>query len=166
MTQVDPRLQKTVTEYFDQIRALRSGVDSAVDKLTEMWDDDGEFEFCGAPPLTARYSGRTAIKTLYKNRLAANGMEVSLDAESAKALRKTQLTVSDVDTDVKKMRAHDGKVVAGWTTRIGTAEKAGFAVAGSHTFTFKDGKIASLKVVISPKADDAPNLDLSALTVN
>jgi hypothetical protein len=130
-----------------------------------MWDEDGEFEFCGAPPLTARYCGRTAIKTLYKNRLHANGMEVPLDAESAKALSHKQLTVNDVDTDVKKVRAHNGKVVAGWTTRIGTHEKVGFAVSGSHTFTFKDGRIASLKVVISPKADDAPNLNLSGLSV-
>lgn len=61
---------------------------------------------------------------------------------------------------------HDGKLVAGWTTRVGTHQKAGFEVSGSHTFMFKDGKICALKVVVSPKADDSPTLTLAGLTVN
>lgn len=160
------REEKTVGAYFQQVRALRKGVDSAVDALTDMWDDDGVFEFCGAPPLAAQYVGRTAIKTLYKNRLHASGMEVKVDEECAKALKRLDVTLSDVDTEVIRVRAHNGKLVAGWTTRIGTAQGVGFKVAGSHTFTFKDGKIASLKVVVSPRPDEAEGLNMDGLTVN
>lgn len=158
--------EKLVNEYFEQIRALRSGVDSSVESLTKMWDDDGVFEFCGAPPLTATFGGRSAIKTLYNNRLHANGMEVALHKESAKSLNIKEVTMSDVDTNVTRVRAHDGKLVAGWTTRIGTHQGVGFQVSGSHTFSFKDGKISRLKVVISPKPDDAPNLKMDALVVD
>ncbi len=166
MSKPDPSQKRIVDEYFELVRALRGGVDDSVDKLTDMWDADGVFEFCGAPPLNARYTGRTAIKTLYKNRLHANGMEVRLDSESAKKLDRADVTLGDVDTEVVKVREHDGKLVAGWTTRVGTHQKVGFAVSGSHTFSFKDGKIASLKVVVSPKADAATDLDIEALTIN
>ena len=165
MSKLTEKEEGLVNEYFKQIEALRAGVDSAVDRLTDMWDVDGVFEFCGAPPLNAKYSGRTAIKTLYKNRLHANGMEVKLEEESSKKLKLDEVTLADVKTDVGKMRAHDGKLVAGWTTRVGTHQKVGVNVSGSHTFSFHDGKISSLKVVVSPKADDAPNLAMEGLSV-
>ena len=166
MSEPNPRDEKLVKEYFEQIKALRNGVDNAVARLTEMWDDDGVFEFCGAPPLNAKYYGRTAIKTAYNNRLKASGMEVNLDDESAKMYGEKDVTMSEVDTDVKRIRAHEGKVVAGWSTLVGTHQGVGFNVSGSHTFSFRDGKITSLKVVVSPKPDDAPNLKLDGLTVN
>lgn len=166
MSKPNPSDEKLVNEYFEQIHALRNGVDSSVEKLTDMWIDDGVFEFCGTPPLNAKYCGRTAIKTLYKNRLQANGMEVKLDKMSAESLGHADVTLHDVETEVKRIRAHDDKLVAGWSTRIGTDQGIGFNVSGSHTFSFKDGKISSLKVVISPKPDDAPNLRMEALTVN
>jgi ketosteroid isomerase-like protein len=155
-----------VTEYFAQIDALRNGVDTAVENLSDMWDADGVFEFCGSPPLAAKYVGRTAIKTLYKNRFHANGMEVPLDQESSKLHKCDEVTVTEVKTDVKRIRPHDGKLVAGWSTRIGTHQGLGFSVSGSHTFTFRDGRITNLKVVISPKADDAKGLKLDGLTTN
>lgn len=166
MSKLSEKDQGMVNEYFRQIEALRSGVDDAVNKLTDMWDEDGVFEFCGAPPISAKYSGKTAIKTLYRNRLHANGMEVKLEKESTKKLKINEVTLSDVRTDVSRMRSHDGKIVAGWTTRIGTHQKVGFNVSGSHTFTFQNGKISNLKVVISPKADDAQNLMMEGLSVN
>ncbi len=163
---VSAKEEKLVNEYFKQIHALRNGVDKSLEKLTNMWDDDGTFEFCGAPPLNAKFSGRTAIKTLYKNRLHANGMEVMLDNESQKKLKQTEVTLSDVETEVTRVRSHNSKLVAGWTTRVGTHQKVGFNVSGSHTFSFKNGKIYSLKVVVSPKVDDAPNLKMDDLTIN
>ncbi len=158
--------EKLVNNYFEQIKSLRSGVDRSVENLTDMWDDDGVFEFCGTPPLNAKYCGRTAIKTLYKNRLAANGMEVALDTKSAKTYQQKEVTVSDVDTKVKRLRTHDDKVVAGWSTKVGTKQGVGFNVSGSHTFAFKGDKISKLKVVISPKVDDAVNLKHDDLTIN
>jgi hypothetical protein len=57
-------------------------------------------------------------------------------------------------------------MAVGWTTLIGTEDNRGFQVSGNHTFTFKDGKIISLKVVVSPKPDRAPKLALDGLSVD
>lgn len=71
-----------------------------------------------------------------------------------------------VDTDVHRMRALDSeRVVAGWTTTIGTSDQQGFQVSGSHSFTFRNGKIAKLRIVVSPKADTAAELNAAELSV-
>lgn len=54
-----------------------------------------------------------------------------------------------VHTEVSRIRFLDGKAVAGWSTIVRTKGTAGFQVAGSDTFTFKDRKISSLRVVVS-----------------
>jgi len=150
-----------VTEYFHQVRELRAGKESAVGKLTEMWDPDGVFEFAGAPPVTGTFKGRMAIQTLYQNRVKAVGMPIRLEDTAA----KQEIALGTVDTDVHKVRTVDEKLVAGWTTKIGTKDGRGFQVSGSHTFTFKAGRISTLKVVMSPKADKNADLKLENLTV-
>jgi len=165
--------ENTVNAYFKYIRELRTGVDGAVERLMELWDEDGTFEFAGAPPVTGSFHGAVAIRTLYQNRFKASGMPVSLEADrgpvgkaSAKSVGKPrEVALGVVDTEVHRIRTMDGKVVAGWTTFIGTADARGFQVSGSHTFAFKDGKISSLRIVVSPKADSAPNLNLEGLTI-
>jgi hypothetical protein len=57
-------------------------------------------------------------------------------------------------------------VVAGWTTVVGTRDAHGFQVSGSHSFTFKDGKISNLRVVVSPKHDATEQFDADALSVD
>jgi hypothetical protein len=92
--------------------------------------------------------------------------------EEANKLRRPpfnqQVALGVVETDVRRTRALNGgdRIVAGWSTRIGTSDDRGFEVSGSLTFTFKDGKIASLKVVTSPKPDGSQNLRLDALAVD
>ena len=49
---------------------------------------------------------------------------------------------------------------------IGTTDKRGFEVSGNHTFTFKGDRIASLKVVVSPKPDTSDRLQLEVLAVD
>lgn len=54
-----------------------------------------------------------------------------------------------VDTEVRRTRPLDDKVVVGWTTTIGTEGGQGFDASGSHTFTFRNGKILSLCIVVA-----------------
>jgi len=146
--------QQSVKDYFSLIRELRSGNEEAVGRLVDMWDADGVFEFAGAPPLTATFQGRNAIHVLYRNRFCANGMPLRLELKGKKA--DADLALGVVDTEVRRTRSMQGnKVVAGWTTVIGTNQGQGFEVSGAHTFTFRDGKIRTLKVVISPQPEPA-----------
>jgi hypothetical protein len=55
---------------------------------------------------------------------------------------------------------------AGLPSLIGTRDEQGFQVSGSHSFTFRDGKIAHLRIVVSPKPDDAERFDRAALSVD
>lgn len=153
--------ENIVEQYFKIIRELRAGNAAAVEQLTALWDPDGVFEFAGAPPVTGTFKGRVAIQTLYNNRAKAAGMPLKLEA------MHQEVALGTVDTQVHRTKVMDGnKVVAGWTTTAGTRDGLGFQVAGSHTFTFRDGKISSLKVVISPKHEETPNLKAAALSVN
>lgn len=164
--------EQIVRAYFTRIGELRAGKAEAVEKLVDMWDPDGTFEFCGAPPVNATFQGRQAIHVLYKNRLNANGMPLRLGGHDDKTHEKggrraAEAELGLVETEVHRTRRLDNKLVAGWTTVIGTTDGRGYQVSGSHTFTFHDGKISSLKVVISPKADVASkaNLHLEGLSV-
>jgi ketosteroid isomerase-like protein len=150
--------------YFERVNDLRNGKEEAVDKLVDMWDPDGTFEFAGAPPVSGSFHGRNAIHALYRNRLRANGMPMRL--ESNRAGRPGDAELGLVSTKPRRTRVIGDKVVVGWATEIATGDKQGFSVSGSHTFTFKDGKIQSLKVVVSPKADEVSDLDLSTLAVD
>lgn len=165
-TPVETKNLETVKNYFANIRELRNGQAEAVDKLLGLWDADGVFEFAGAPPLVATFQGRNAIHVLYKNRLLANGMPMKLELKD-QAKADVDVALGIVDTEVHRMREMNGnKVVAGWKTVIGTDRKQGFEVSGAHTFTFRDGKIRTLKVVISPQPDATPNLSVDQLAVD
>jgi hypothetical protein len=78
------------------------------------------------------------------------------------------MTLGVVDTDVTHLRVNGNRAVAGWRTTIGTREGYGFDVAGSHLFTFEGEKIKSLRVNVSPKADQShlENLKFDDLTVS
>lgn len=157
-------LEKVVNTYFKLIRDLRGGDEKSVPRLMELWDQDGTFEFAGSPPVVGTFKGAMAIHTLYKNRLGTSGMRVSLDTRSAKS---QDVTLGVVDTEVTNMRTNGSRVVAGWRTTIGTEENVGFDVAGSHLFTFENGKIKSLRVSVSPKPDQShlQNLRAESLSV-
>ena len=166
---VEAEHEKVVKEYFSQIRELRSGNAEAVTRLVDMWDPDGVFEFAGAPPLTATFQGRSAIHVLYRNRLYANGMPLRLELKDGRSRPDVNVALGVVDTEVHRMRSMNGnRIMAGWTTVIGTDQGQGFEVSGAHTFTFKDGKIKTLKVVISPQPETTKvaNLSLGDLAVN
>jgi ketosteroid isomerase-like protein len=165
--------EQITKDYFELIKDLRAGKEEAVDKLVDLWDADGTFEFAGAPPVTGAFHGRTAIHVMYKNRLRACGMPLRLEGDpnvtdpKTSAAYRQQTALGIVETDVKRTRALDGgsRIVAGWVTRIGAQDDRGFEVSGSHAFTFKEGKIASLRIVISPKPDVSPNLTLDGLAI-
>lgn len=166
-----------VDSYFRYIRELRTGVEGAVDRLMELWDPDGVFEFAGSPPVTGSFHGAMAIRTLYQNRFAQSGMKLQLrgngeGTEHEQMERRgpgerdgREVALGVVDTEVHRVRKLEDKVVAGWTTVIGTVQGEGFQVSGSHSFGFRDGRISSLKIVVSPKPDTAPKLRMEELTV-
>lgn len=161
---VDKGLKKVVDTYFKLIRDLRNGDEKSVPRLMELWDQDGTFEFAGSPPVVGTFRGAAAINTLYKNRLNASGMRLTLETSAAKS---QDVTLGVVDTEVTHVRTNGNRVVAGWRTTVGTEENKGYDVAGSHLFTFENGKIKSLRISVSPKADQShsANLRLTDLTV-
>jgi ketosteroid isomerase-like protein len=157
--------EKIVDEYFNHIRDLRRGVEGSPEKLRDLWEEDGVFEFVGAPPVTGSFVGRNAIYVLYKNRFAANRMPLRLEGrEPRRELIEARL--GEVDTEVRRTKVLDGKVVAAWSTTVATEDSQGFQVAGSHTFTFRGERISHLKVVVSPRAEEAANLRLESLSVD
>lgn len=157
--------EKLVETYFSYIRDLRTGVAGSVEKLVDLWTSDGTFEFAGSPPVVGTFHGRAAIEVLYKNRFAGNKMPLSLETDANKAAPERNAALGIVDTEVKHIRHRNGQIIAGWTTVVGTSDGRGFQVPGSHTFSFKDSKISSLKIVVSPKAENTENLKLANLGV-
>jgi ketosteroid isomerase-like protein len=180
--------EELVHRYFDLIRQLRTGVDGAPEKLLELWDPEGTFEFAGSPPVTGMFIGINAIKVLYSNRFAANGMPLKLEGtrrnrrpgrhapsgrndalkrEGEDAQGGIEDALGTVDTDVSRMRTlDDERVVAGWTTVVGTRDRRGYQISGSHSFTFKDGRISKLRIVVSPKPEANEQFDASALSID
>lgn len=166
--------QELVDRYFGYIRDLRVGKEEAVDKLVDLWDEDGVFEFAGAPPVVGTFKGRNAIYALYKNRVKACGLPLKLNGDARTATAR-EVALGTVDTRIHRVRALDKnlaadttpeRVAVGWTTVIGTNDQRGFEVSGNHIFTFKGERIASLKVVVSPKADKTDGLRLEGLAVD
>jgi ketosteroid isomerase-like protein len=162
---VDTR-ERLVDEYFHLIDELRRGVEGSVERLVEMWHPDGTFEFAGAPPVTGTYQGRNAIHVLYKNRFHSSGMPVALTGAASAGRETREAALGVVRTDVQRTRRIGNKVVAGWTTVIGTTDQRGFEVTGSHTFTFEKDRIRSLKVVVTPKPRKTATLTMTSLTVD
>lgn len=165
--------QDLVERYFGYVRDLRAGNEDAVNRLVDLWDEDGVFEFAGAPPVVGTFKGRNAIHALYKNRARAGGMPMTFDAEGKTAAAR-DAALGLVDTRINRVRSLDAKaddgsperVAVGWTTVIGTTDQRGYEVSGNHTFVFKGDRIASLKVVVSPKPDKSEGLRLEGLSVD
>ena len=165
--------QELVERYFSYVRDLRAGNEGAVDRLVELWDEDGVFEFAGAPPVVGTFKGRNAIHALYKNRVRAGGMPLTFDTED-KAAAAREAALGLVDTRINRIRSLGAKaedssperVAVGWTTVIGTTDQRGYELSGNHTFSFKGDRIASLKVVVSPKADRSEGLRLEGLSID
>jgi hypothetical protein len=96
----------------------------------------------------------------------SNKMSVQLEGSDKEGSADRQAALGVVDTVVHRTKVMDHRIGAGWTTAVGTPDGRGFQVAGSHTFEFKDGKISSLKVVVSPRAEAAKNLRMEGLSVD
>jgi hypothetical protein len=83
------------------------------------------------------------------------GIEIETTQEHAQPV-----TLGIVDTEVTHIRTNGNRAVVGWRTTVGTREAYGFDVAGSHLFVFDNNKIKSLRVNVSPKADQSHLADL------
>ena len=168
MEEKKQKTEKLVRLYFKYIKDLRNKQEKAVENLVDMWDEDGIFEFVGSPPVTGTFKGLNAITTLYKNRLQSNNMKVKLEGVNATS-KKTQIHETElglVDTTIDKIRImDDDTAVATWISVISTTDKQGFQVSGSHHFSFKDEKITNLKIVVSPKPEQADALNINELSI-
>jgi len=158
--------KKIVAEYFDLIREMREGNVGSIPKLLNLWNEDGVFEFAGSPPVTGTYKGINAIHTLYLNRCKACGMPLKLEGANVEDNQEKEIGLGVVTTDIGKINSNEKRIVVGWKTTVGTTDGRGFEVAGSHTFTFKDEKIETLKLVVSPRPDRNEKLLMDDLSVN
>lgn len=149
--------EKVAEQYFQLISGLRQGDETAIDKLTDLWTDDGVFEFAGTAPVIGTYTGKMAINSLYRNRFFANGMDVKLGGEEHLRIA----TMGIVETEVTHIREKENQVIAGWVTTIGTTEGEGFDISGSHLFTIEAGKIKNLKLNVSSKFEKSHDKSLS-----
>lgn len=163
---IQDKHQRIVEQYFSYIKDLRGGVEGAVDKLMTLWHQDGVFEFAGSPPVVGTFVGYKAIHALYKNRFNSSGMKMALIGEGKKTVAQRECALGIVDTEVHRSQTMESRIVSGWNTTIGTDDSRGFKVAGSHTFMFKDDKISSLKVVVSPRPEETQNFSLEGLGVD
>jgi ketosteroid isomerase-like protein len=157
----DTREEEIVESYFGYVRELRNGVEGAVERLMSLWDDDGVFEFAGTPPVAGTFVGANAIAALYKNRYHSSGMPLRLEGSGT----AEDVELGIVDTEVTRSRRRENKIIVAWTTTIGTADQRGFQVAGSHVFSFRNDKIATLRVVVSPRPETHEELRLEELSV-
>lgn len=160
----NPKHEKIVKTYFSLIQDLYDEKEGTVERLLELWDDDGTFEFIGTPPTTASFQGKNAIHVLYKNRIHSNRMNLTLEGGDAKNAKVSKL--GELNTGVFQRRAVGDKIIADWTKYVTTDDGRGFTVSGSHTFAFRDEKISNLKVVVSPKAHATEGFRLEGLSVN
>jgi hypothetical protein len=140
--------EQTARRYFALIGELRAGKAESLDRLMELWEPEGIFEFNGPAPLNGAFHGATAIRTLYANRLKASGMPLRLETSRA---QPDDVSLGLVETHVETVRSAEAKVLAGWKTTV-AAGQHGFDVPGSHEFVFgDDGKIKRLRVSVSHK---------------
>ncbi len=162
----DNNYGELVKTYFSLIRELRSGNAESVERILSLWDEEGTFEFAGSPPVTGTYKGMNALHSFYKNRVNSCEMLLRLAGNQDELEAAKEVALGIVDTEVVRLKMSDEKAIAGWQTVIGTQDGRGYQVAGSHTFTFRDGKISHLRIIVSPRVKETDELRLEDLSVN
>lgn len=148
--------QDVVREYFSRLRAIHAGDRGAVDRMLELWDEEGSCTFVGTPPLNGQFRGYMALGALFKNMSQSIGTKVQTEEGDAVAVGQPQFTV-------ERTKARGNKVVAEWTLRVKVDEGKSFSVAGSNTYTLKDGRIVDLNIVTSPRAGEAQGFRIEDL---
>lgn len=130
-----------------------------------MWDEDGVFEFCSTPPVNGSFCGKNAIHALYKARSTVRGMPVKLDGHGHSAVQE-EAAIGFVKREINRIQTIGKDRATAWTTAyIATSDGRGFKCAGNYTCTFKDGKIAKVRITISPTVQEVANLTLEGLSV-
>jgi ketosteroid isomerase-like protein len=154
----------TIQKYFEDLNKVYTREPGAVERLLDLWTDDGVFEFCGAPPVTGVFHGKNAVHVLYTSRFRLQGMTVTLPGGDGTLPRKT--AVQFVHRTVNRVKVVADDIVSAWTTAtISTADGSGFECSGNYTCRFRDGKIAKVRIVVSPKGEAAQGLRFQDLAV-
>lgn len=163
---IGARERKLVQTYFRYVKDLYAGKHQVIEKFLELWDPDGTFEFVGTPPTKAAFHGVNAIHVLYKNRLNSSDMPLRLEGAGTWVKSGKVTGLGELNTGMYQTREIGNRIMADWTKVIRTQDRRGFTVSGSHEFTFKDGRIQTLRVVVSPKPHATEHLSLAGLSVN
>lgn len=137
--------ERVMDSYFSTFSAIQKGDEGAVDRMMELWSDDGRCQVVGAGAFPDEYRGRNAIRSLYKG--------------------IAQSPARDVQTEKGQMRSTATEVIVEWTSQVAAGANR-LEVGGSNQFQFKDDKISSLKIVLSPKGAAGRKLKLHELAVN
>ena len=166
MEQVKHEHKKVMDAYFDYLNQVYEQKEGALEKLLDLWDDDGIFEFCSTPPVTGTFHGKNAIHALYKARANVKGMPVNLEGNRTDAVYE-EAALGFVKREIDRMQTVNKDRVTAWTTAyIATADGRGFKCVGNYTAQFKSGKISKVRITISPTVDAVSDLKLEGLSVD
>ncbi len=137
--------QSIVKQYFAAYHDIRSGKEDAVDRMLDLWDEEGELAFVGPPPASADFRGEFALRTLFKSIATSRGDGAKLDLQ---------------DVEVR-----GDKAVARWTLRSESGKSAGLAIDGANTFQFKGDKIRRVDLVTNAHPAEGSRLTIKDLSV-
>lgn len=146
--------KKLVTQFFEYMDAFHRGDESAIEKMLDIWDDEGSFEFAGAYPLVGEFRGRAALNVLFKNLANSSSMPVLLEKKGDAVLKNLEVKLTEVELFGDRAMANFEQVVS-------TKDNRGIFIVGSGTFTFKEHEITNVKLTVMP----LPKLEGTTLKV-
>jgi len=156
--------KKNVVEtFFSYLGKLHEGDESVVEKVVELWDDEGVWEFLGAYPSEGKFKGKVALQVLFKNLAHSATMPVFLEKGKITNIESRKFEIRD-------MHVVGEMVVANWDQVVTTKDGRGIAISGSTKFHFKGDKISKLDVIALPKSEAElrklmPALSMKELTI-
>lgn len=152
--------EKVIKKFFGFLKDLHSGNTKAIDKILELWDDEGSVKLIGLYPYAGEFVGVNSISVLYHNVARSAGMSIHLKDLKLKA------TLGPRKFEVESIQSIGDKVVATWRTEITTKEGVGFEMSGGDTFYFKGNKISRDLCTMSTKPAEIKGFKLGKLSVS
>lgn len=159
-TEHGKKREKIIKDFFRYLKELHSGNTQAIEKILELWDDEGTVKLIGLYPYAGEFVGVNSISVLYHNVARSAGMPVHLKDSKIKA------TLGPRKFEVESIHSVGDKVVATWRTEITTKEGVGFEMSGGDTFSFKGDRISRDLCTMSTKPAELKGFKVDELSVN
>lgn len=161
MNQEDGKKRETIVkDFFGYLKEIHNGNIQVIEKMLELWDDEGVVKLIGLYPYAGEFVGVNAISVLYHNVARSAGMQVLLKDSKMKA------SLGPRKFEVESIQSVGDKVVATWRTEITTKEKVGFEMSGGDTFYFKGDKICRDLCTMSTKPSEIKGFKVRELSIN